>query len=138
LYRDTRAIRYHNRLRRISAVLLLILFSFSLLAPALASNADSNLPACCRRAGKHHCSMAAHSGSPQNGPGLAANKMCPLYGQTGAVQSESLIALGSQGVSFRTPRIVYAGGTPRIRSNLSAFRVKAHLQRGPPFFNLIG
>lgn len=82
--------------------------------------------------------MAAHSGSPQNGPGLAANKMCPLYGQTGAVQSESLIALGSQGVSFRTPRIVYAGGTPRIRSNLSAFRVKAHLQRGPPFFNLIG
>ncbi len=125
-------------MRRISAVLLLVLFGVSLLAPAFASEADSNLPACCRRAGKHHCSMAARSGSPQNGPGFAANTVCPLYGQTSAMQSEPLLTFGPHAVSFQIPQIVYAGGATRSQPDLSAFRAKAHLQRGPPLFNLIG
>ena len=40
-------------------MLLLALFSFSLISPAvLASDADSKLPACCKRNGKHHCDAA--------------------------------------------------------------------------------
>jgi hypothetical protein len=44
-------------MRRFIAILLLAILSSSLSAPlfGLSSNADSNLPACCRRNGKHHC-----------------------------------------------------------------------------------
>lgn len=47
-------------MRRAFAVLLLALFSFPLIAPALStSDRQSTLPACCRRDGKHHCEMMA-------------------------------------------------------------------------------
>jgi len=45
-------------MRRAWAAILMVLFSYPLIAPALASGPDdSQLPACCRRNGKHHCAM---------------------------------------------------------------------------------
>jgi hypothetical protein len=47
-------------MRRACAAILLVLFSYPLIAPAFASGPDdSQLPACCRRNGKHHCAMLA-------------------------------------------------------------------------------
>ena len=49
----------HNaRVRRVLASLLLAVFSFLPLAPLLLAD-DSNLPACCRRLGAHHCALAS-------------------------------------------------------------------------------
>lgn len=45
-------------MRRAWAAILVVLFSYPLIAPAFASGPDdSQLPACCRRNGKHHCAM---------------------------------------------------------------------------------
>lgn len=45
-------------MRRAWAAILVVLFSYPLIAPAFASlPSDSELPACCRRNGKHHCAM---------------------------------------------------------------------------------
>jgi len=59
------------------ATLLLVAFSFPLIGPALfASDAQSNLPSCCRREGKHHCgmaSMAARDADP-TGPVLHTSR----------------------------------------------------------------
>jgi hypothetical protein len=50
--------------RRAFGILLLLLFSLPLIAPAFASGPDdSQLPACCRRDGKHHCAMNMEAGS---------------------------------------------------------------------------
>ena len=49
---------YNQALRRVSAVALLLLFSTSLIPVALFADSESNLPACCRRHGKHGCAMA--------------------------------------------------------------------------------
>jgi hypothetical protein len=51
-------------MRRFFAIFLLTVFGSFLGAPLLASSSDveSNLPACCRRDGKHHCMM--QSGTP--------------------------------------------------------------------------
>jgi hypothetical protein len=47
--------------RKLLSLLLLAVFSLPLLLPALAlaQGPESNLPACCRRNGAHHCSMSA-------------------------------------------------------------------------------
>ena len=74
------------KMRRAPAILLMFLFSFSLIAPALFVAAESNLPACCRRNGSHHCDMAA--GMPARDvmdaapSGLVADApqlKCPFY-----------------------------------------------------------
>jgi len=44
-------------MRHWAATMLVGLFGFSWIGPALFVDADSNLPACCRRDGKHHCAM---------------------------------------------------------------------------------
>jgi hypothetical protein len=49
-------------MQRGSATLLLALFSIFVIEPAIfADDPDSKLPACCRKSGKHHCSMSAET-----------------------------------------------------------------------------
>jgi hypothetical protein len=71
-------LRYDKALRRLWAIFLLALFSFSLIGPTVAADSDSNLPACCRRFGKHHCSM---SGNPSSGP-AARSARCAAFPET--------------------------------------------------------
>lgn len=44
-------------MRRVIAISLMMLFSWTLIAPLFALDADAKLPACCRRNGKHYCMM---------------------------------------------------------------------------------
>ena len=68
-------------MRRALASILLVLFSLQLIAPVLSASAASDLPACCRRGGKHRCSTQETSGS---GPAWKVlQSKCPLY--TGVV-----------------------------------------------------
>jgi hypothetical protein len=47
-------------MRRLAAILLVAWFSFSLIGPVvLAADAQSNLSACCRRNGQHHCTASS-------------------------------------------------------------------------------
>jgi hypothetical protein len=63
-------------MRRLLVSLLLAVFSFPLFAPALLASADSNLPACCRRNGKHGCSMPSGSKSTS---GISLHAVhCPM------------------------------------------------------------
>src|SRR5213082_915167 len=56
-------------MRRLWATLLLAVIGFALIGPALlAASADTNLPACCRRDGKHHCATPASSNGPSIQP----------------------------------------------------------------------
>jgi len=49
--------------RRFPAILLVALFGFSVIGPALVVDVGTNLPACCRRDGKHHCANIETSGA---------------------------------------------------------------------------
>jgi len=121
-------------LRRISAILLLALFSFSLIGFAFQSDPDANLPACCRRNGSHHCSLAAHRRS--SGVGFSANGQCPMF--------PSFAVATATGTALRlTPRVsVFAPYSVSLFVPLlvSASRqgrfVSAHGERGPPSFLL--
>lgn len=67
-------------MRRAWAALMVLLFSFPLIAPALASRPDeSRLPACCRRNGKHHCAMQMAEAATANIPSrlVTLSEKCP-------------------------------------------------------------
>jgi len=61
---------------RFAALLQLTMFVSSLAGPFLVEDHEANLPACCRRAGLHHCTLA--QGGTDAGPAFAAAR-CPSY-----------------------------------------------------------
>ena len=118
-------------MRRISAILLMALFSLSLISPAVfASDADSNLPACCRRAGKHHCAMTA-SQLGASGPAVQTGR-CPVFPAGEAVPANRPVSLPG------TAQVVFAGlaSHPASRPQTEALcRIsysRAAQKRGPP------
>ena len=79
-------------MRRILASLLLGVFSFPLIGPALFADAESNLPACCRRDGKHRCAMMDADSHESGGVALQAAKFkCPFFPKTGVATASSKV-----------------------------------------------
>jgi hypothetical protein len=125
-------------LRRLSAILLLALFVFSLLSPAFGSGSDANLPACCRLNGKHHCSMPIGGGASKSGAGFKANGKCPMYPPVVLSSGGSLAVHIRPTDSAIFPDNGSAFGKERGLSTLSVPRARAHQKRGPPFISFIG
>ena len=118
--------------QRFSAVLLLILFSSSLITPLLsASDPDSKFPACCRRNGRHHCSMTGsmHESSVP----VVQTARCGLYPGPAVAQATRQVVLGwNARAAFWAP-INQTATRPRTTSSLSCNAVsRAHQKRGPP------
>jgi len=120
--------------QRVAAILLLVLFSFSLIAQSLRGDGAPNLPECCRKAGKHHCaSMAAAAHEEGSGatfkstvskcPLFSVGSTAPLSGKAGTPKAASavLASLSSQ------PRSV-AQTEARYRISFD----RAGQKRGPP------
>lgn len=68
-------------MQRISAILLLALFSFALIAPALPADSDAKLPPCCRRDGKHHCGMNMKATPASSGVVFRESMRCSMFGK---------------------------------------------------------
>jgi hypothetical protein len=125
-------------MRRVPAILLVLLFSFSLIGPALFVDDESNLPACCRRSGNHHCSMtdrdmADMAEAPSSGPAAdALHTKCPFFPNCGAVVPESgpaLLATTQQAAVSIVSQIV-----DRVQAE-AGYRIsfsRSHYKRGPP------
>jgi len=65
-------------MRRVISLSLMILFSLALMTPFFAPDADSKLPACCRRSGKHHCMMRLMGEGNRREPGFTTvTEKCP-------------------------------------------------------------
>jgi hypothetical protein len=67
-------------MRRGIAIFLALAFSSLLVLPAFAGPAQSNLPACCRKTGKHHCSL--HLAKSETNAGMLLTTVsgpCPYY-----------------------------------------------------------
>ena len=127
-----------DALRRFHAVLLLALLSISLLSPALTAGFDSNLPACCRRDGKHKCSMAVAGGPMRPGVGFRANNKCPMYPGGGLAPASSSIAPIAPATSLTAPAIRQTARIHFSQRILSTPHTRAHPKRGPPSLPIVG
>jgi len=67
--------------RRLLASLVLAVISFTLAPLSLFASADDDLPACCRKDGKHKCAMSdmAMADDDAGGPTLRSASRCPMF-----------------------------------------------------------
>jgi hypothetical protein len=116
-------------MRRVAASLLL-LFSFSLIAPALAADPESNLPACCRRGGKHECQLRGASHS--SGVAFEAAK-CPFFPGARGVSAQPqsgapVTVIAANNAPVRSYVVAHAQTVSFLRISFS----RSAQKRGPP------
>ncbi len=121
---------------KVIAIALLLVFAGNAALPAFFSDSESNLPACCRRDGKHHCAMLAMIEMAEQdedaGPSWkAARRKCAQF-PTGFV--------GLHSVQSAPPRSATTGdltvGQPAAKAQPETlYRIshsRTRQKRGPP------
>jgi hypothetical protein len=125
-------------MRRALAITLLIAFAAPLAQPILAAtvDAESQLPACCRRHGKHHCSMRMADmmrmmAAANSAPALEAPP-CPLYPAPATAPTFATASIHTA----LPPRVkllrALAPLAPANSRPAQTFTASANLKRGPP------
>jgi hypothetical protein len=119
-------------MRRSIALSLTMLFSWMLIAPLFASDAEANLPACCRRNGKHHCMMRAMErlGGTKAGFSSIAEKCPCLPESTGAVHSP--VGAPKVGEQLFAEAVFYPAYAPQTEARSRISFLSSHQKRGPP------
>ena len=129
-----------STMSRALSIFLILLFWLGPLAAILPANAESRLPACCRRHGAHHCAMSMGMAAvmAEAAPGrvfLVAPSTCPAFpGPTAATTSAPHALIAS---SVGMPALLAHPHTPvagRAAARLSQIRTRAG--RGPPSPNI--
>jgi hypothetical protein len=119
-------------MRRMIALSLLMIFSWMLIAPFFAPDAEASLPPCCRRHGKHHCSMRMMGQMPSNQTGFTTvTEKCPY-------QTASTCAAHAPTIAAEGGRRFYAEIVRHpacVAQTESLFRIsfhRSHQKRSPP------
>lgn len=119
--------------RRGCGLLLVLLFSLPLIAPAFTSGPDdASLPACCRRNGKHHCIMYRMMMGEDSSPYHVVTEKCPYSPFAGVA-----LMLPHAFVSHSAPAVDGSPTGPAavIREAEAGYRIaldRARHKRGPP------
>jgi hypothetical protein len=118
-------------MRRACATLILALFSFLLAAPALFADADSNLPACCRRLGLHRCALVATMAGPASGPSVQAAPCSTFLGARAVpVQARAGVHKAPQGAV--SSLAAYATEREQTEARYRVSFNRSRQKRGPP------
>jgi hypothetical protein len=129
---------YNWPVRRLLAISLLLLFNFSLISPlfALGANTGTNLPACCRRSGAHHCSMGVERRGQLAGEAGAKaptiRERCPYLPKVLSVMSTAHFVLHATSAVFAGV-VTLPASVPQAREKRHLTLDRSHLKRGPPF-----
>ena len=121
-----------SHMRRGASILLLLIFLFGPLAAALGDD-DASLPACCRRTGAHHCSMARLRAAilASGTPIVTAPSTCPSYPGDNALTAAPLHGLApAAAAEFSLPTAPHAPAAARAAARVSAARTRS--SRAPP------
>jgi hypothetical protein len=119
--------------RRILSISLLLLFSLPLVLPLFAADAAAaNLPAWCRKDGKHHCMMIRTGSQDGNGQRVVAvRERCPCFP---TMQATSHIDFSSDAVRecVRAAIVSHPSGVAQTEARLSISFDRSRQKRGPP------
>jgi hypothetical protein len=123
-------------MRRGASILLLSSFiAIFLLGPLAAAlgDDDARLPACCRRNGAHHCSMARLRAAilASGQPIVSAPSTCPSYPRGGALTIAPVDGIApSSAFEFEIPAALHSPAAARAAARASEARTRS--SRAPP------
>jgi hypothetical protein len=116
--------------RRALASLLVALFSLPLILPLLRADAASSLPSCCRREGKHRCSMDSES-KYQEGLSPIQPK-CSNYPATIAIRGDWNVAFFKNSPSICASLLNYTCALAQAEAKYRVSFSRSRQKRGPP------
>jgi hypothetical protein len=119
-------------MRRAISISLMMLFSWTLIAPVFASDAEANLPACCRRNGKHHCAMRMMQQLTGKQKGFTTvTEKCPCPPAiVGA--AHSVTYKPEAGQQFYAEVVRHPAIAPQTEALFRISFLRSHQKRGPP------
>ncbi|MGH9599911.1 MAG: hypothetical protein ACRD27_08600 [Terracidiphilus sp.] len=120
------------------SIFLVLFFSLGPFAPLSQANEDANLPACCRRNGRHHCAINMQTMAagmmlvpPGASPIAQAPSRCPYYPHNPTAWTTPIHALVPAPVDLPVPLAQpHSPAAARAAARLSQIRTRAG--RGPP------
>ncbi len=123
-------------LRSFLSILLLAAFCLPFASPlfALGTGAETGVPACCRKAGKHHCMMNLADGdkAPQHETQLAPPvEKCPYAPGSMTTAHTNLLAPGTSSAVF-AELVSHPTGHAQSESKRRISRDRSRQKRGPP------
>jgi hypothetical protein len=120
-------------MRRLVAAGALAWVNFTLIlaaiTPAIASGPGSNLPACCLRDGKHHCTLVAPSSDSV--PALESAR-CPVYPGVRALPAQAKASGESASGAVYAAMASHLTLQPRTEALYRISYSRAGQKRGPP------
>jgi hypothetical protein len=109
----------------------LALFGFPLILPAIRVDSEAKLPACCRRNGKHHCSVP-DAAQRHDASGAAVREKCSQYSGASAIPAYSNATLLNATLAFYSSLVKH----PAVHSQTEALQrisfSRSRQKRGPP------
>lgn len=124
-------------MHKILSILLLMAFALPGLTPLLAKSSpdEANLPACCRRNGKHHCMMsrAERSKMLSNKPQFTSiPEQCPYCPAVPAiVHQPNVLGVPSGQITF-AGLVGQSAVVAQVKAKRRISRDRSHQKRGPP------
>lgn len=122
-------------MQRLLANLVLLVTLWGYVAPAALRATETDLPACCRGNGKHHCSMAgmAQVGGGDSQSVRVNSPACP-YRMLGSVLNGSRVGEAPQVFSIDLPALDWSSQSDIV--HCASALVIRNSGRGPPAFSL--
>jgi hypothetical protein len=123
--------------RRFLAIAVLLFIGLPMISPllALSSATDANVPACCRRDGKHHCmlkSMGQMDGSDSPGINFGMlSERCPVCPKALPVATQHPFAL-EPASAVLAELFAHPASLPQTQAKFRVSFSRSRQKRGPP------
>ena len=122
-------------LRKLISLALLAVLSLPLISAVTSANPESKLPPCCRRDGKHHCSMtmAGNDAAPETGtPAFKPAKVaCASYPVAKSSPATSAF-LAAPSLALAGPMTTEIDALAQTEARYRIAYNRARQKRGPP------
>jgi hypothetical protein len=119
-------------MRRAIAISLMMLFSWTLIAPLVAADADANLPVCCRGKSICHCRMCKRGDRNSHQKSFAAvAAKCPCCPASASTVYSSTYK-PEAAASFYSETAFRPVCTPQTETHSRIPFHRSHHKRGPP------